>query len=69
MKDLLLLFEQAKDQQEKQFKIKIVDEHIFLDVLAKDNHFWSPHLHLEVVLDEDEKVEILFDFLEGEQHV
>lgn len=25
-----------------------MDEHIFLDILNKDNHFWSPHLHLEL---------------------
>jgi len=28
---------------------KIVDEHIFLDVPAKETHFWSPQLHIEIL--------------------
>ncbi len=27
---------------------KIVDKHIFIDVPKKDNHFWSPQLHIEI---------------------
>lgn len=38
--------------------MKIVDEHVFLDILKKDNHFWSPHLHLEIVADEDGKTTV-----------
>ena len=28
---------------------KIVDGHIFISVLKKDEHFWSPQLHLEII--------------------
>ena len=33
----------------KEYKIKVVDSHIFIDVPEKDAHFWSPQLHIEVV--------------------
>lgn len=47
--EIVKIFEKQKVSQPKQFVIKILDEHIFLDILNKDNHFWSPHLHLELV--------------------
>lgn len=46
--EVLHLFSKAKGSPEKSFRIKILDEHIYLDVLSKDSHFWSPHLHMEV---------------------
>ncbi len=46
--EIVKLFEKQKVSSPKKFIIKIVDEHIFLDILNKDNHFWSPHLHLEL---------------------
>ncbi|MDT7830925.1 GTP-binding protein [Flavobacteriaceae bacterium S356] len=33
----------------KEYKAKVVDSHIFIDVPEKDAHFWSPQLHIEVV--------------------
>lgn len=30
------------------FLVKRVDEHIFIKFNAKNNHFWSPQLHLEI---------------------
>lgn len=33
----------------------IVDDHIFISVPKKDEHFWSPQLHLEIV-EKDENV-------------
>lgn len=33
----------------KDYKIKVVDFHIFLDVPDKDAHFWSPQLHIELL--------------------
>ena len=33
----------------KDYKYKISDHHIFIDVSEKDSHFWSPHLHIEIV--------------------
>lgn len=32
----------------KPFKIKRLDEHIFIKFNEKHNHFWSPQLHLEI---------------------
>lgn len=31
------------------FKSKITDHHIFIDIGDKDNHFWSPQLHIEII--------------------
>lgn len=41
------------------FLVKRIDEHIFIKYNAKNNHFWSPQLHLEI--DEvDEKTSKLY---------
>ncbi|MDG2194711.1 MAG: GTP-binding protein [Polaribacter sp.] len=32
---------------------KIVAEHIFIDIPKKENHFWSPQLHLEILTTEN----------------
>lgn len=53
--EVLSVFQKEKEKKPKQFLIKILDEHIFLDILRKDNHFWSPHLHLEIISQEEEK--------------
>jgi hypothetical protein len=55
--EVLALFVKAKEQPNRRFRIKILDEHIYFDVLNKDSHFWSPHLHMEV-LEEGPKVTI-----------
>jgi hypothetical protein len=36
----------------------IVDDHIFISVAKKDEHFWSPQLHLEI-LEQTEKTALL----------
>lgn len=56
--EVLALFQREKKEAKKRFVIKIIDEHIFLDVLNKDNHFWSPHLHLEIMEHEDGKTKV-----------
>jgi hypothetical protein len=56
--EVLALFQKEKKEEKKRFIIRIVDEHIFLDILNKDNHFWSPHLHLEIVTEEDKKTKV-----------
>ena len=33
---------------------KRLDEHLFLKFKAKDHHFWSPQLHLEIVANEED---------------
>ena len=51
---------QSKDEVLQQFSLElkkkenkilgsIVDEHIFIKVSRKDEHFWSPQLHLEII--------------------
>jgi hypothetical protein len=56
--EVLGLFQQEKKEDPKRFSIRIVDEHIFLDILQKDNHFWSPHLHLELLDEDDGKTQL-----------
>ncbi|MFY0630339.1 MAG: GTP-binding protein [Flavobacteriaceae bacterium] len=46
-------FLEAKNKAEQKFIIKIVDEHVFIDVSKKESHFWSPQLHLEILQKED----------------
>lgn len=43
------LLEQTPDYVEGQ----IVDNHIILDIVGKELHFWSPHLNFRVEEDED----------------
>lgn len=42
-------FLEAFKNKETSLKGTIVDNHIFISILAKDDHFWSPQLHLEVI--------------------
>ena len=42
-------FRNFKNEATKKFNIKIVDTHIFIDVLKHQSHFWSPQLHLEII--------------------
>ena len=37
------------------FRGSIVDEHVFISVSIKDEHFWSPQLHLEILEKEENK--------------
>lgn len=36
----------------------VVDQHIFISVPKKDEHFWSPQLHLEIVEKENHQSEL-----------
>ncbi|MBG7610816.1 GTP-binding protein, partial [Polaribacter sp. BAL334] len=36
----------------------IVDQHIFISVPKKDEHFWSPQLHLEFIQKENNTTEL-----------
>ncbi|CAM1342957.1 GTP-binding protein [Tenacibaculum amylolyticum] len=33
---------------EKKYKIKLVDNHMVIDIPEKENHYWSPQLNLEI---------------------
>jgi len=43
--ELLKFFEKS---QIKPFLVKRLDEHVFIKFNKKNNHFWSPQLHLEI---------------------
>lgn len=49
---LLSLFEEAKKNQED-FVVSRVDDHVFIKIPKKNQHFWSPQLHLEINKNED----------------
>lgn len=49
---LLTLFEDAKKNQ-SEFIVSRVDDHVFIKIPKKNQHFWSPQLHLEINKSED----------------
>ena len=40
------------------YKVKIVDHHVIIDIPTKDNHLWSPQLQLELVEKENDTTKI-----------
>ncbi len=44
---VLKRFEDLKNTQ-NDFNITRIDNHVFIKYLKKDQHFWSPQLHLEI---------------------
>jgi Na+/melibiose symporter-like transporter len=48
-KTLLNLFSNEFNKSEVLIRGKITDEHIFISVPIKKEHFWSPQLHLEIL--------------------
>ena len=52
---LLSLFAEEFKKEKTLFRGKLVDEHVFISVPKKKEHFWSPQLHLEI-LNEDKKI-------------
>ena len=42
------------DSQKESVTGTIIDNHIILDILAKDRHYWSPQLNFRVEADEDD---------------
>ena len=58
---LLSVFHEKLQAKKSDFPHKLIDDHMFIDIPKKDNHFWSPQLHLEVVeFDEGSKLKGLF---------
>ncbi len=47
--EILVRFSEAQKQNEYQLVLKILDEHVFMDISAEKSHFWSPQLHLEIL--------------------
>lgn len=44
---VIQLFAKSKSEQNK-FIVSCMDDHIFIKLPRKEQHFWSPQLHLEV---------------------
>ncbi len=42
------LLESFEKSQVEPFLVKRLDEHVFIKFNKKNNHFWSPQLHLEI---------------------
>lgn len=49
---LLSLFE-VKSKTQSDFVVTRVDDHVFIKIPKKKQHFWSPQLHLEINKDYD----------------
>lgn len=47
--DIISLLESELNYSIALYKYKISDNQIFIDICKNDSHFWSPHLHLEVI--------------------
>ncbi len=46
---LLSVFHEKLQARKSAFPHKLIDDHMFIDIPKKDNHFWSPQLQLEVI--------------------
>ncbi|MEE9407346.1 MAG: GTP-binding protein [Polaribacter sp.] len=51
-------FSDAFKKKEIDFRGNIVDGHIFISVSKKEEHFWSPQLHLEILEKGENKSEL-----------
>lgn len=43
-------------EKKHNFKTKLVDGHIVIDVPGEEDHFWSPQLHIEIVAENDKTI-------------
>ena len=57
-KEVLNCFADVLKKETTNFRGSFVDDHLFISVSKKVEHFWSPQLHLEIV-EESEKTVIL----------
>ena len=57
-KIVLNRFSNELKNEETTLRGNIVDGHVFISVSKKDEHFWSPQLHLEII-EETEKTSLL----------
>ncbi len=46
---ILQLFSKELQNENPKIVVKIVDGHVFISICKKDDHFWSPQLHLEIL--------------------
>lgn len=47
-KNFNLILGSFEDPKIKLYKVKRVDEHVFIKIPKEKQHFWSPQLHLEI---------------------
>ena len=60
-KQILQDFSEVKNEENQKLNVRVVDEHVFIDISKKESHFWSPQLHLEILEDEkNTKIKGLF---------
>ncbi|QTD36750.1 GTP-binding protein [Polaribacter batillariae] len=55
---ILSRFSEAFQKGNHLFRGSIVDGHIFISVPKKEEHFWSPQLHLEIIEKENNNCEL-----------
>lgn len=48
------VLESLEKSEVEPFLIKRIDEHIYIKFNSKENHFWSPQLHLEIETTDEE---------------
>lgn len=46
------------ETEDCKFRSKIVLHHVVVDVSLKDEHYWSPQMHIEIEKDENEKTKV-----------
>lgn len=51
---LLNLFEETKNNQ-SEYIVSRIDDHVFIKIPKQKQHFWSPQLHLEINKNENDK--------------
>ena len=50
----LMAFEKAKKEQ-KEFIVSRIDDNVYIKIPKREQHFWSPQLHLEIMEIEKDK--------------
>lgn len=55
---LLNRFSEVLKSDKNTFRGTVVDGHVFISLPKKDEHFWSPQLHLEILENEDNSAEL-----------
>ena len=54
---IIARFQKEAAIKPKPYHLKIIDHHIIIDISDKEQHFWSPQLHLEIE-EQDNKSQI-----------
>lgn len=49
VEQILVAFKENLEKDDCEYTSKIVDHHIVIDVPQKEEHFWSPQLHVEIL--------------------